>query len=469
MQDALIGFIDVLRSQQLGISTAETLDAMQVTATLGYADPNLLEQGLALALAKSAAEKAVFHQWFGHYFRNRSAASPIQPDAHPAEPGPTTPATLPPGSALTLARNALRDAAVGDPALTALLAQRLPALLMQDNPDRVQLALHQAAAAENLDRMQVFTQRGMFTRRLLEAMGENALREVANYLEGREPALLEALRTLQAALREQVREHVVHNELLHLSGRQQQRLDALLQEVRLNHIERYHRERMVALIQRLALRLAARHSRRSRRSQRGVPDLRRSLRRAAAWDGLLLNPSWRKIKRDRPQILALCDVSGSVAAHAKFLLLFLHSLGDLLPQVRSFVFASRLGEVTELFRELPAEQAVEQAHWRFGGSTDYGRSLADFSTLALDAVNQRTTVLILGDARNNFGDPRTALLRQISERARHVIWLNPESRYAWGSGDSEMLRYMPYCRLVAPCSNLAQLERAVDQVLRCTT
>jgi len=462
MQDALIGFIGVLRSQQLRISTAETLDAMHTVAALGYANPDRLEQGLSLALAKSPTEKAVLHQWFGHYFRG----IPIR-ETKAAEHSRMVADSTPGNSSLALARNALRDAMAGDTRLADLLEQRLPGLLMQDNPDRLQLALHQAAAAVNLDQIQVFTQRGLFTRRLLEAMGERSLREAADYLEGRDPALLEALRTLQAALREQVRDHVAHSELLHLAGRQQRRLDELLKEVRLNHIERHHRERMIDLIRRLARRLAARHSRRRHRSRRGVPDLRQSLRRAAAWDGLLLDPRWRRIKRERPQILALCDVSGSVAAHAKFLLLFLHSLGDVLPRLRSFAFANRLGEVTDLFRELPPEQAIEQAHWRFGGSTDYGRSFVDFAALALDAINQRTTVLILGDARNNFGDPRTALFRQFSERARHVIWLNPESRYAWGSGDSEMLRYAPYCRLVAPCSNLAQLERAVDQVLRC--
>jgi uncharacterized protein len=464
MQDALIGFIGVLRSQQLRISTAESLDAMRAVAALGYADPDRLEQGLSLTLAKSPAEKAVLHQWFGHYFRGVPSATDGTAEAHR-----TALDSRPDSSPVALARNALRDAASGDSHLANLLEQRLPRLLIQDNSDAVQLALHQAAAAVNLDQIQVFTQRGVFTRRLLEAMGEDSLRAAADYLEGRDPTLLEALRALQAVLREQVRDHVAHSELLHLAGRQQQRLDDLLKEVRLNHVERHHRERMIALIQRLARRLAARHRRRPRRSRRGVPDLRKSLRRAAAWDGLLLDPRWRRSKRERPQIFALCDISGSVAAHAKFLLLFLHSLGDVMPRLRSFAFANRLGEVTELFRELPPEQAIEQAHWRFGGSTDYGRSFADFSALALDAINQRMTVLILGDARNNFGDPRAALLRQVSERARHVVWLNPESRYAWGSGDSEMLRYAPYCRLVAPCSNLAQLEGAVDQVLRCAT
>ncbi|MDP4917231.1 MAG: VWA domain-containing protein [Haliea sp.] len=102
----------------------------------------------------------------------------------------------------------------------------------------------------------------------------------------------------------------------------------------------------------------------------------------------------------------------------------------------------------------------------YGGATDYGKSLQDFARLALDDINSNTTVIILGDARNNNSDPQLDIMRSIYQRSRRVIWLNPESRRAWGTGDSEMLRYLSACHFAAECNNLTQLERVVDQLLK---
>jgi uncharacterized protein with von Willebrand factor type A (vWA) domain len=177
---------------------------------------------------------------------------------------------------------------------------------------------------------------------------------------------------------------------------------------------------------------------------------------------------WKRVKKEKPKLLAVCDVSGSVAAYAKFLLMFLYSLQDVLPQVRSFAFSSHLGEVSDLFDQYPLERAIELVNWRYGGATDYGGSLEDFARLAMDDIDGNTTVIILGDARNNHGDPRLDILQDIYQRARQVIWLNPESRKVWGSGDSEMPRYQSACHFSAECNNLKQLERIVDQLLRST-
>ena len=192
----------------------------------------------------------------------------------------------------------------------------------------------------------------------------------------------------------------------------------------------------------------------------------RTMRRGVANDGLLFDVRWKSVKRDRPQILAVCDVSGSVSAYSKFLLMFLYSLGDVLPQVRSFAFSSHLGEVSELFAQHPVEKAIELVNFQYGGATDYGNSLADFASLALDDMTGNTTVIILGDARNNHGNPRLDIMQSIYARAGRVIWLNPEPRQLWGSGDSEMNRYRSACHFLAECGHLQQLERIIDQLLR---
>ncbi|MFN2288075.1 MAG: VWA domain-containing protein, partial [Chromatocurvus sp.] len=195
---------------------------------------------------------------------------------------------------------------------------------------------------------------------------------------------------------------------------------------------------------------------------------RKTLRAGVPTDGIMFRTHWRRRKRDRAQVLALCDVSGSVAAYAKFLLIFLYSLQDVLPRMRSFAFSSHLGEVSDLFETYPIERAVELANWQYGGATDYGGSLRDFARLALNDINRQTSVIILGDARNNRGDPELKIMQSLYQRSKQVIWLNPESRQAWGTGDSEMLRYLSACHFAAECNSLKQLERVIDQLLRST-
>ena len=225
---------------------------------------------------------------------------------------------------------------------------------------------------------------------------------------------------------------------------------------------------MHELVRKMAKKLATRHARKRRVYRRGKLDMARTLRRGIPQDGVLFHTYWKQVRREKPQVLALCDVSGSVAAYAKFLLLFLYSLQDVLPRVRSFAFSSQLGEVSQWFDELPVEEAIERTNQRYGGATDYGNSLRDFAALALDDINTNTTVIILGDARNNRGNPELDIMRSIYQRAKRVIWLNPESRRAWGTGDSEMLRYQSACHFAAECNNLKQLERVIDQLLKST-
>jgi uncharacterized protein with von Willebrand factor type A (vWA) domain len=281
------------------------------------------------------------------------------------------------------------------------------------------------------------------------------------------PALVE-LQRFRDIVREQVRDYVDREYLLSAGGRQRAFMDEVLSRTRLNNIERVYLHRVHELVRKMAKRLASRHARRRRPVKRGQLDMAKTLRKGVPTDGVLFDTYWRRTRKEKPQILAVCEVSGSVVAYAKFLLLFLYSLQDVLPKVRSFAFSSHLGEVSDFFDDYPVEQAIELVNRQYGGATDYGNSLQDFARLALDDINSNTTVIILGDARNNNGDPRLELLQGIYQRARQVIWLNPESRRAWGTGDSEMHRYQSACHFSAECNNLKQLERIVDRLLKST-
>jgi uncharacterized protein with von Willebrand factor type A (vWA) domain len=245
-------------------------------------------------------------------------------------------------------------------------------------------------------------------------------------------------------------------------------MDDILSKTRLNNIEHTYLHKVHELVRKMARKLASRHSRKRRQVKRGQLNMAKTMRRGIANDGVMFDTYWRQTRKEKPQILAVCDVSGSVAAYAKFLLLFLYSLQDVLPKVRSFAFSSHLGEVSSYFDDYPVEKAIELVNWKYGGATDYGSSLQDFARLALDDINSNTTVIILGDARNNNGDPKLEIMQGIYQRARQVLWLNPESRKVWGSGDSEMLRYLSACHFSAECNNLKQLERIVDQLLKST-
>jgi uncharacterized protein with von Willebrand factor type A (vWA) domain len=466
MQSNLVNFIQVLRSRDVRVSPAETLDAMDVATTLGYSDRSLLRDGLALALAKTAEEEVIFLDCFDRFFQLDLAdfSGNEEPDDEqaPDPDGGGAEAEVINGAQLA----ALQHAAENQPDLQSLLQSPLMQSLVNNDRNALTLAMNQAGERVGLQRIEMFTQKGQFTRRILDAMGEEQIREAVIALEQAENPALPLLQRYRDILREQVRDYVEREYLLHAEGRSQQFMDEILTKTRLNNIEHIYLHKVQELIRKMAKKLVSRHSRRRKRVKRGQLDMARTLRKGAANDGVLFDTYWRQVKKDKPQILAVCDVSGSVAAYAKFLLLFLYSLQDVLPKVRSFAFSSHLGEVSEYFDRHPVEKAVELINWRYGGATDYGNSLLDFANLAMDDINSNTTVIILGDARNNNGDPKLEILQSIYQRARQVIWLNPESRRAWGSGDSEMLRYQSACHFCAECNNLKQLERIVDQLLK---
>ena len=472
MQSNLVDFIQVLRSHDIRVSPAETLDAVAVTATLGYSDRNLLRDGLAMTLAKTPAEEVIFLDCFDRFFQQDLAdffSSDMPSDQDENKDLDSTDNTAAQtedffGSQLS----ALELASETNPSLESLLQTPLMQNLLNNNRNELTLAINAAAQRVDLQKIQMFTQKGQFTRRILDAMGEEQVRNAVIELERAESPALAVLQRYRDILRQQVRDYVEREYLLHAEGKTQQFMDDILSKTRLNNIEHIYLHKVHELIRKMAKKLASRHSHKRRRLKRGQLNMAKTLRKGIPNDGVMFNTFWRQVKKEKPQILAVCDVSGSVAAYSKFLLLFLYSLQDILPKVRSFAFSSHLGEVSTYFDDYPVEKAIELVNWKYGGATDYGNSLMDFSKLALDDINSNTTVIILGDARNNNGDPKLEILQSIFQRARRVIWLNPESRRAWGSGDSEMLRYQSACHFSAECNNLKQLERIVDQLLKST-
>jgi uncharacterized protein with von Willebrand factor type A (vWA) domain len=214
---------------------------------------------------------------------------------------------------------------------------------------------------------------------------------------------------------------------------------------------------------RLARKLRDAHSLRLRRERRGSLDVKRTLRRNLRYGGVPMELARRRKRRDRPEVVAVCDISGSVGMAARFMLQLIYSLQDQFSRVRSFVFVNHPIEVTDLFTRLPLREAVDQAlRASYFLHSDFGQTFTELAGQNLEAFNAKTTLLILGDARNNHLDPGEAALERIRQRAKRVLWLNPEPRSLWDTGDSIMATYARHCDLVAECRNLAQLTRVVD-------
>lgn len=211
-------------------------------------------------------------------------------------------------------------------------------------------------------------------------------------------------------------------------------------------------------VQPLSRKLATRLAARRRRAARGQIDLRRTLRRSLSTGGVPLRPVYRRHRPARPELVLLCDVSGSVAGFASFTMLLVQALQDQFSKVRVFAFVNRTDEVTEL-ADL-AEAKVSGWH----GSSDYGAALGEFTDRYLDAVGPRASVLILGDARTNGWDPNLPALKLIAARARRVYWLNPEQRALWSTGDSAAGEYAELVEM-HPCRNARQLGEIVARLL----
>jgi len=218
---------------------------------------------------------------------------------------------------------------------------------------------------------------------------------------------------------------------------------------------------MREVIEQLVRKLKDIAGRRHAPKNRGTLDVKKTLRRAAGYQGTPVALFFRKPPRRKTKIVTLCDVSGSVWSAARFMLNMLYSLQECFTQVRSFVFVAGLDEVTQVFEEFEINQAIEkvlrEADIEYNAATDYGLTLRQFKMHYMDILNKKTTLIIIGDGRSNYGNPEDQILEEMREKCRRLIWLNPETRYFWYTGDSEMRAYEACCDEVHPCQNLNQL------------
>ncbi len=238
-------------------------------------------------------------------------------------------------------------------------------------------------------------------------------------------------------------------------------------EAKVDRIGETERAELEESLRRLAGSLHGALTHRRRTSAAGRVDSGQTMRRNMRFDGIPFVPVTVRRAEDRPRLVVLADVSLSVRATSRFTLNLVHGLQDLFTQVRSFAFVADVAETTELFRDHPSERALGLI---FGGdvidvdaNSDYGSVFGEFLAEHSSAVTRRTTVVVLGDGRNNANDANLAAFEEITRRARETVWLTPEPRFSWGLGSCDLPAYAEYCSRVRVVRDLSGLERAAHE------
>ncbi|MCB9593633.1 MAG: VWA domain-containing protein [Sandaracinaceae bacterium] len=455
MDEVLQELIGAARRAGLRIGTAEALDAQRAAAAVGVAERAVLRAALTASLVKRPEDQAPFLRVFDRFFRADTGGRAGALDRLRAEG--VDPATLD-----ELQRRfdiGQQQAGGGGGGLDALLEGGA------ELDRRIEEAMRDAGVARMVSPMQV----GLFSTRTLDALGiDGADAELAQLAEGLDPRIGELLAASLEALRRRVRAAVREDFARRNPARlEQSRAERLDQEAFIR-LDKDELAQVQAEVRRLGRLLRDRMERNRRRARQGRLDVRATARAAARTGGVPFTPVFRRRHRQRPRLVVLCDVSDSVRQAARFLLVLVYSMQEAFSRTRSFVFVGDVGETTALFDHSPIEEAIERAFRgdtvNVGASSDYGRSFARFVDQHLDALDPKTTLLILGDARNNRNDPEVEALKRMRERCARVVWLNPEPRASWGVGDSEMQRYLPFITFSAPVRTLAELRVAVTRL-----
>ncbi|GAA3075286.1 vWA domain-containing protein [Streptomyces glomeratus] len=443
--ERLTGLVGTLRAHGVRIGTGETLDAAQALQALGLTDRERLREGLAATLLHGEAQRRVFDSVFDVYFPSRVGA----PDAQP----PADREALRERLAAALAAN--DEAMMGQLAVEAVNGfggyGSSPGSDGWSSYQTLDRLRPQTLLARVRDDVRAQADGAGFTDRLLE----DEIRRRIDVFRG-QVASEARRRVAERRGRDEIARRAVPPPL--------DRVDFLFaRREQLTEVRR--------VVQPLARKLATRLAARRRRAARGTIDLRRTLRGSLSTGGVPMRPVLRRRRPVRPELVLLCDMSGSVSGFSDFTMLLVQALHDQFSKVRVFAFVNRIDEVTRLVvhgaadpEGLGARIRSEAVLTDWHDSSDYGVAFGEFAERYADAVGSRTTVFVLGDARTNFRDPNLPAVRLMSERARRVYWLNPERRSLWGTGDSATAAYAELVD-IHECRNLHQLSALIARLL----
>ena len=467
MEDRIVEFANVLRRNGVRVSLSENMDAFRALGLVGIRDPHLFRNALRTTLVKCASDVKPFEELFDFFFLGIGEAIDAL-DRRIMEELGLTPEQF--QHMLEQIQRLLKQME-GD-------LSELTRALLSGNHGELERLLREAASQEaeagsldsfrltpytrmagrlQLDRVRTEVEGFKAMLQMLAEGGED-LQNVMRYLDERMRDLNRLLREL--IQQEQRKRGVEPSDYSQRSSFADKSFSFYTED---------DIRRMNEAVARLAQRLKNRLSVRRKKASRGRFNVKATLRRNLQYGGVPFHIELDRRKKTKPQVIILCDISDSVLNASRFMLQFVYSVQDLYAKVRSFVFVSDIGEVTKLFEEHEIHRAVETA---LKGEvidvfshSNFGRAFELFYKNYFAAVTGKTTVLIIGDGRNNYNRPNEWVLREIQQKAKQLIWLNPESRMTWGVGDSEMPRYVPYCDVAEECRNINQLYKVVDLIV----
>ena len=471
MQKKVIAFTNLLRKSGIRVSVAEGIDAFNALDELSLDDREIFRDALRASMVKRGDDIAAYDElfelfWSGFYDNLRQAFDQMEGDL---------------GSLGVDLDQLLRQLAEMMKGMDGELdlSELAKALLTQDL-SQLENMIRKAAEEAGTGRIENMLQVGFFSRRTTEQLGlEGASQELEGLVErmramGMGDAQIQQLQELMRKLMETVRRTVrnfTERELQQQNHNYMEKFRReMLTEKSFYHLTEDEIARMREVVSRLAQRIKNILSIRKKRLKKGKLDLHQTLRRNMARGGIPFEVIYKTRRKDRPKLVILCDVSSSVANVSRFMLQFMYSLQEAFTKIRCYVFVAELGEVTSVFQDKDISTAIEKA--LDGGDvinvytrSNFGYAFHEFWKNHLATIDKKTTVMILGDARNNYNDAKAWCIRDIQYKAKNLVWLNPESPSAWGFGDSVMDRYMPYCDIVEECRNLRQLSRVIDQII----
>jgi uncharacterized protein with von Willebrand factor type A (vWA) domain len=461
MDQRILEFIGDLRRAELRISPSEALDALSAAAEIGLEEREAFKSALATTLVKESRDAATFDRIFDLYFLDLQALGQGLAKAL----GPEDPR--------------LRQMLDRLMAEEGLELDELTDLMLRGEGGDMEMAIREGGRTAGLEKLMYFLQTGYFSRRIHDKFDWEAIeRDLGRIMrlleaEGLDPGLLARIRSYLdlrlEAFRRMIRQHV-ERELERRAYRQGERLTReVLSDKPLFALSPEEVAQMKAVVARLARRIKDALALRQRQEEKGRLDSRRTIRQSLQYGGVPMEVRFRRRHREKPKLITMCDVSDSVRNASRFMLQLVWSLQECFSRVRSFVFVSEIAEVTQAFNTYTVDRAIE---WALKSSpvdyhcrSDFGYAFSRFVRTEIESLDKKTTVLVLGDARNNYNDPQSWAIRQIRERAKGIIWLNPEGQWGWGIGDSVMPLYAPSCDVVKECRTVGQLVQVVDQLV----
>ena len=461
MEDRILEFIGDLRRAELRISTSEALDALSASAEVGLVDRETFKSTLAATLVKEARDLETFDRIFNLYFLDLEALGEGLKKAL----GPEDPKV----------QDQLDQVLDGE----NLDLDELTELLMRGQGSEMEMAIRGGAQGAGLERLMYFLQVGYFSRRISDQFDWSAIeRDIEKIMQaleakGLDPGQLARIRNYLElrleAFRRMIRQHV-QRELERRAYRAGEQLTReVLSEKPLFALTPDEVAQMKSVVAKLARRIKDALALRRRQEQKGRIDSRKTIRKSLQYGGVPMEVFLKQRHREKPRLITVCDVSDSVRNASRFMLQLVWSLQECFSRVRSYVFVSEIAEVTQGFNNYPVERAIE---WALKGApvdyhcrSDFGYAFSRFANTELESLDKKTTILMLGDARNNYNDPQAWALRLIRERVKGIIWLNPEGQWGWGIGDSVMPLYAPSCDIVRECRTIGQLGEVVDNLV----